>query len=643
MSTEPTQLTGLRVAAFESRRAADMARLIERHGGIPLVSPSMREVPLAENRAAVDFAHRVITGQIDVIIFMTGVGVRHLMAEVERQVDKARFLASISDVITLARGPKPVAALKELGLQPTFRVPEPNTWREVLATIDQHVPVAQQTVGVQEYGQPNASLVAGLEARGARVETVTVYRWALPLDLAPLEANVRAIAAGEIDVALFTSSHQIVNLLRVAQRMDLAQELRRGLSQAVIASIGPTTSETLREFELDVDLEPEHSKMGQLVAAAAEQTADVLSRKRRAANIWSRHELPSATPYQAGPWNESLFLRACRLEPVERTPIWLMRQAGRYLPEYRDVRAKTTFLELCKNPQLCAEVMIRTVERLGVDAAIIFSDLLPILQPMGLDLEFAHGEGPVIHNPVREAGDVDRVLELDSVEALEFVVETVRQTRAGLASHLPVIGFAGAPFTLASYAIEGGGSRNYLHAKTLMYRDGAAWDALLGRLSRAVARYLNAQVAAGAQAVQLFDSWVGCLGVEDYRRYVLPYTKAVIDAIVPGVPVIHFTTGNPALLPAQAAAGGTVIGFDWRVELDEAWRTIGYDRAVQGNLDPTVLLADRREIRRRAKDLLHRAANRPGHIFNLGHGVLPQTPVDNVLALIDAVKEFSSR
>ncbi len=643
MSTEPTQLTGLRVAAFESRRAADMARLIERHGGIPLVSPSMREVALTENRAAVDFAHRVMTGQIDIIIFMTGVGVRHLIAEVERQVDKARFLASISDVTTLARGPKPVAALKELGLEPTFRVPEPNTWREVLGTIDQHVPVAQQTVGVQEYGQPNASLVAGLEARGARVETVTVYRWALPLDLAPLEANIRAIAAGEIDVALFTSSHQIVNLLRVAQRMDLAQELRRGLSQAVIASIGPTTSETLREFELDVDLEPEHNKMGHLVLAAAEQATNVLSRKRRASNIWSSHALPTAVRSQAGLWNESLFMRACRLEPVERTPIWLMRQAGRYLPEYREIRAKTTFLELCKNPQLCAEVMIRTVERLGVDAAIIFSDLLPILQPMGLDLEFAHGEGPVIHNPVREARDVDRVLELDSVEALEFVVETVRQTRAGLANHLPVIGFAGAPFTLASYAIEGGGSRNYLHTKTLMYRDAAAWDALLSRLSRAVARYLNAQVAAGAQAVQLFDSWVGCLGVEDYRHYVLPYTKAVIDAIAPGVPVIHFATGNPALLLAQAAAGGTVIGFDWRVELDEAWRTIGYDRAVQGNLDPTVLLADRNEIRGRAKELLQRAANRPGHIFNLGHGVLPQTPVDNVLALIEAVKEFSSR
>lgn len=642
MATESSQLAGLRVAAFESRRATDMARLIERHGGIARVSPSMREVAVAENRAAVDFAHRVMTGQIDVIIFMTGVGVRHLVAEVERHVDRARFLASVSDVITLARGPKPVAVLKEFGLEPTWRVPEPNTWREVLSTIDQHVPVAQQTVGLQEYGQPNASLVAGLEARGARVETLTVYRYALPEDVGPLEDNIRAIAGGEIDVVLFTSSHQLVNLLRVAERMGLAQDLRRGLDKVVIASIGPTTSETLREFELPVDLEPEHSKMGHLVLSAAEQAGELLAHKRRAANIWQHHPLPAAARPPGGPWNDSLFMRACRREPVERTPIWLMRQAGRYLPEYREIRAKTTFLELCKNPQLCAEVMIRTVERLGVDAAIIFSDLLPILEPMGFDLEFAQGEGPVIHNPVREARDVDRISELDSIERLSFVVETVRETRAGLAEHLPVIGFAGAPFTLASYAIEGGGSRNYLHTKTLMYRDPGAWDALLGRLARAVARYLNAQAAAGAQVVQLFDSWVGALSVSDYRRYVFPYTKAVIDAITPGVPVIHFATGNPALLALQAAAGGTVIGFDWRVELDDAWRTIGHERAVQGNLDPTVLLADRAEIRRRAKDILDRAGGRPGHIFNLGHGVLPQTPVDNVLALIEDVKELSS-
>jgi uroporphyrinogen decarboxylase len=335
-------------------------------------------------------------------------------------------------------------------------------------------------------------------------------------------------------------------------------------------------------------------------------------------------------------------MKACRREPT-RTPIWLMRQAGRYLPEYRAIREKTTFLELCKNPALCAEVMITSVQRLGVDAAIIFADLLPILEPMGMDLEFAPGEGPVIHNPVREPGDVDRVLELDNVASLDFVMETVRLTRAGLPPQIPLLGFAGAPFTLASYVIEGGASRSYLHTKTLMYRDPGAWNELMNRLVRATTRYLNAQIAAGAQAVQLFDSWVGCLGPDDYRRYVLPYTQALIGGLQPGAPVINFATGNPALLPLLAETGGHVIGVDWRIELGDAWRAVGYDRAVQGNLDPAVLLADRDEIRQRAFHILQQAGGRPGHIFNLGHGVLPQTPPDNAIALIDAVHELGEK
>lgn len=336
-------------------------------------------------------------------------------------------------------------------------------------------------------------------------------------------------------------------------------------------------------------------------------------------------------------------MRACRRQPVERTPIWLMRQAGRYMAEYRAVREKVSFLDLCKNPALCAEVMVTAVEKLNVDAAIIFSDLLPILEPLGLDLEFAAGDGPVIHNPVRSAADIDRVAELESLESLNFVFETVRLTRASIAPAIPVIGFAGAPFTLASYAIEGGGSRNYIHTKSLMYRDEAAWDVLMSRLSRAVARYLTAQIAAGAQAVQLFDSWVGCLGADDYRRYVLPYTKAIIEALPRGVPVINFATGNPALLPLLGEAGGDVIGVDWRIELGQAWDLIGPERGVQGNLDPVVLLADRQTIRRRAAEILDRAGGKPGHIFNLGHGILPQTPVENAQYLVEVVRELSSR
>ncbi|HEX7446134.1 MAG TPA: uroporphyrinogen decarboxylase [Pirellulales bacterium] len=642
-----------------------MARLIEKSRGVPAVSPSMREVAVADQREAIDFAHRLISGQIDVVLLLTGYGTRQLVAQAERHVDRTRLLNALSDVVTVVRGPKPQSALKELGLEPTFRVPEPNTWRELLQTLDQQVPVANQTVALQEYGLPNTSLIAGLEARGASVCRIKLYNYDFPEDTGPLEANVRALADGQIDVTLFTSAHQVVNLLRMAEKIGLADDLRQALARVAVASIGPTTSEMLRECELPVDLEPEHSKMGQLVQAAAEQATAILARKRRGPaaharenagqvrdiSAQAREAITSGSPGprsrqdapdadRSQPWYNSPFMKACRREPCDRVPIWLMRQAGRYMPEYREVRSKTTFLELCKNPELCAEVMITAVRRLDVDAAIIFSDLLPILEPMGLDLEFAHGEGPVIHNPVREAADVDRVAELDSVETLDFVMQTMRLTRSGIDAALPVIGFAGAPFTLASYVIEGGASRSYLHTKTLMYRDEGAWHALMSRLARAVTRYLNAQLAAGAQAIQIFDSWVGCLGPDDYRRYVLPHTKAVIDGLPPDVPAINFATGNPALLPLLAEAGGAVIGVDWRTRLDDAWQIIGHEKAVQGNLDPLVLFATPDEIRRRAKEVLRQAGGRPGHIFNLGHGILPQTPVDNAIALVDAVHEL---
>lgn len=659
-----SDFAGLRVAAFESRRAAEMARLIERHGGVASVSPSMREVPVSEPREAIDFAHRLISGQIDVVLFMTGVGTRQLVAQIERHVDRARFLASLADATTIVRGPKPLVALKELDVEPTFRAPEPHTWREVLQTIDQHLPIAHLTVALQEYGQPSASLVAGLEARGAKVTCVKVYNYDLPEDIGPLEANIHALVEGRIDVAMFTSAHQAVNLLRLARQLGLADDVRRAFRRVVAASIGPTTSETLNECDLGVDLEPEHAKMGHLVQAAAQRSGDLLRTKRARASILSAgtpepeaaaagdarttttngpasEGLPShAEKTQKGAWYDGPFMKACRREPCDRVPIWLMRQAGRYMREYREIRERGTFLELCKNPALSAEVMITAVRRLGVDAAIIFSDLLPMLEPMGIDLEFAEGEGPVIHNPLRVAADVDRLRELDDVAPLEFVFETVRLTRAWIAPEIPVIGFAGAPFTLASYIVEGGASRNYLHTKTLMYRDEVAWHALMGRLARAVTRYLNAQIAAGAQAVQLFDSWVGCLGPDDYRRYVLPHTRAIIEGLATGTLSINFATGNPALLPVLSEAGGTVIGVDWRVRLDDAWRTVGYEKAVQGNLDPLVLLAEPAEIRRRALEILRHAAGRPGHIFNLGHGVLPQTPLENVIALIDAVHEL---
>ncbi|MEC7447721.1 MAG: uroporphyrinogen decarboxylase [Planctomycetota bacterium] len=630
-----------KIGAFESRRADDLKRLIEKFGGQAHVSASMREVQLDDQREAIDFAHRLLVGDIDVVVLLTGVGFRYLMNVVSKHVDQERLIHSLTDVVTVARGPKPAAVMREFGLQPTYRVPEPNTWREILTTMDAELSLNSQTVALQLYGKVNPSLIAGLEARGAKVVSVPIYRWDFPESTVELEKNVHRLVSHELDMVMFTSAHQLVNLIKLARRLNLEQEVVTGLNQTIVASIGPTTSEMIREYGIEVDFEPSHPKMGHLVSESARHFQNLQFRKQ---NIRLTMSNPASDSMDTkAPWYDSPFMKACRREPTEVTPVWLMRQAGRYMQEYRSVRSQVSFLELCKNPQLCSEVMCTAVNRLGVDAAIIFSDLLPILEPMGLELEFAKGEGPVIHNPVRESQDVDRIVELETVDELDFVIETVRQTRLDLPADMPLIGFAGSPFTLASYTIEGGSSRTYTHTKVLMYRDEGAWRILMEKFARAVVIYLNAQIAAGAQCVQLFDSWVGCLGPGDYRRYVLPYMKQILEGITPGVPVINFGTGNPELLPHLAEAGGSVIGVDWRIPLDKAWQTIGYHKAVQGNMDPMVLLGEQDLIKRRVQEVLDQAGGRPGHIFNLGHGVVQQTPVENAIAVIDYVHELSQR
>jgi uroporphyrinogen decarboxylase len=337
------------------------------------------------------------------------------------------------------------------------------------------------------------------------------------------------------------------------------------------------------------------------------------------------------------------FLRACRREPVDCTPVWFMRQAGRYLPEYQQVRARHSILEVCKTPELAVEVTLQPVERFALDAAIIFADILLPLEPMGIELTFEAGEGPVIHNPVRSASAVKALRPFQRGD-LGFVSESIRQARKALDGRVPLIGFAGAPFTLASYLIEGGSSRHYLEAKRLMYREPEAWHDLMARLAEAVTGFLLDQVEAGAQAVQLFDSWVGALSPDDYEEYVLPYSTRIFAGLAgAGVPRIHFGTGTATLLPLMASAGCDVIGLDWRTPLDQGWAAAGEHVAVQGNLDPVTLFAPPAELERRVTAILDRAGGRPGHIFNLGHGILPETPPESVGFVADLVHERTGR
>lgn len=336
----------------------------------------------------------------------------------------------------------------------------------------------------------------------------------------------------------------------------------------------------------------------------------------------------------------SRFLDACRRRPTDVRPVWFMRQAGRYMKQYRDIRAKHGILEICKRPDLAAAVTLQPVEILDVDAAIIFADLLLPVEPMGLKLQFVSGEGPVIDNPVRTSQDIDS-LSISNTDDLGYVGESIQLVTKALAGRVPVIGFVGAPFTLASYMIEGGASRTFLETKQLMYRDESLWRRLMGKLVDVLGSFALLQVSAGARVIQIFDSWVGALGPDDYVRYVAQYSRALVERIrATGTPVIHFGTGAAGFFRELHAAGGDVIGVDWRVNIDQAWLEISYRSAVQGNLDPAALFAPLPELRSKVHELLKRTGTRPGHIVNLGHGILPETPVENVKAVVQMVREW---
>ncbi len=359
--------------------------------------------------------------------------------------------------------------------------------------------------------------------------------------------------------------------------------------------------------------------------------------------------IPAAIPAAPGRAGEDVltgggrFVRACLRQPVDRTPVWFLRQAGRYMPEYQAVRRHYSLLEICKNPELAAEVTITAAEKLDVDAAIIFADLLLPLEGLGVDFTFEAAEGPVIHTPVRAPEDVDR-LRTDRAAELGYVSEAIRKVAAHFENRLGIIGFCGAPFTLASYMIEGGASRTYIHTKSLMYREPAVWSLLLDKLASVLLEFAAQQVEAGADVIQIFDSWAGALGTADYREFVLPITRHLVNRVQAlGVPVIYFGVDTATLLPAIREMGADVVGLDWRVNLDEGWRTLGSACAIQGNLDPITLFAGEALLHQRVDRIMAQAAGRPGHIFNLGHGIVPGTPVENLQRVVRYVREYGER
>ena len=605
------------------------------------------------NRDHADFANRVLTGDIDTVVFVTGAGTRAIIESALQTVPRQRFLDGLSDIRTVAGSAAAEQILQEFGIRPTVSVvagaveqhgsgdpADLAVWRQILIAVDRQGSSVNQNIALEKTAD-QSSLIAGLESRGARLTPLAPFSDQVPDNPSAAIDLFERIDAGEYHGLIFCDAASTAQFVFLAEQFGRVRLTNHLLDDHLVICRTADAAEILQDrgFALDYIL-----KAASPVAVVAEIGDNLASIQKQKHLIRINMSGPATSPADPqAPWYNNPFMKACRGEPTDVTPIWMMRQAGRYMSEYREVRSKISFLDLCANSQLCSEVMCTAVSRLGVDAAIIFSDLLPILVPMGSDLEFVKGDGPVIHNPVRTNADIDAIKVLESNEPLQFVMDTVSQTRNDLPADMPLIGFSGAPFTLASYMIEGGSSRNYHNTKKIMYGDPAAWQVIMQKLTDSISLYVAGQVEAGAQCIQLFDSWAGCLSYEDYKKYVHPYVKSIIASIPSSVPVINFATGNPALLPLLADTAASVIGIDWRVRLDSAWETVGHDRAVQGNLDPTVLLTDPKEIRRQAQIVLDQAGGRAGHIFNLGHGILPMTPVDNAIALVDAVHELSSR
>jgi len=631
-----TGLSGFAVASFESRMGREMENLILRAGGTPRVVASMREIPIEENQEAFAFFEKLKTGHFNEVIFLTGVGTKALFQILEAKYPASHVYNAFKSTTLVARGPKSAKALNDYKLKPTLTVPEPNTWREIVSTLEERRSLKNLSIAVQEYGVSNPEFLQTLRDKGAKeVVSVPVYRWALPENIQPLTHVIELILKNEIQMVLITSAQQMNNVLEVAQGLGLEKQLLEAFSRTVIGSIGPIASETLRAKGIEPDFEPEHGKMGFLVKKAAEKGRE-LYKKKNGVSVQMRSSPPPNLPHSL---NDSLFMKACRRENVSRTPLWIMRQAGRYLPEYRAIRSTVSFLTLCKRPDLAAEVTVSAQEVLGVDAAILFADILLISEPMGFHLEFAESGGPVISNPFRGAQDLNRLREVDGVKDLSYVMEAVKLIRQRLKPHIPLIGFAGAPFTLASYLIEGHGSKDYFQTRSVMEGEFAVWDELMKRIVSATTSYLNGQAEAGAQALQLFDSWVGILSPAEYKRFVLPYVQQLIHGLKPHIPVIYFGTETAPFYPFLKETGASVIGVDWHTPIDQAWNQLG-DVAVQGNLDPSVLLTTPEKVRQETQKILNQVNGKPGHIFNLGHGILPNTPMENVHAMIETVKNW---
>ncbi|MBX7149644.1 uroporphyrinogen decarboxylase [bacterium] len=627
--------------SFESRMALAVTRDMEKRGVTIISAPTLKEVPLTHNKAVFDFYTNLCKGEFDITILLTGVATRTLVETLETKFDHNSIIETLKTKTKIVvRGPKPTAVCKRWDIPIYLTAPEPNTWRDVIHILKNNNAINNKKIALLEYGESNQELIDELTKNGATVTPVKAYAWDLPDDLTPLKNAITSIAAGDVDVALFTSASQVVHLLKVAKDMGLEMPLRKAFYNIAIGSIGPVASETLAKNQLFADFEVFPNKLNTLLEkAVADGPALALEKQSRQAKRYARAELASSV---AGP-EESLLMNALHLKTTPTIPVWLMRQAGRYMAEYQGIRSGLNFKDFCKNTDKTITATLDAADRLGVDAAIIFSDILLILEPMGLELDYLESKGPVIANPIRDQMDVDRLKTVNTKTSMPWLLESIRDTKKALKPYIPLLGFCGAPFTMASYMIEGGSSKQFIKTKKLMHNSPKLWHQLMEFLVINHIGYLKAQIEAGADAVQIFDSWAGQLTPEDYREYVLPHSRELIASLPPATPVIHFGSFTQAMLSDVVKAGGTCISLDWRINLAEALKIIPQSFSIQGNLDPVLLFSKPEVFLKETARILQTVQGRPGFIFNLGHGILPETPVDHVMALVDYVHQWGKQ
>ena len=614
-----------KVAAFEARLGLKMKKLIEKHQAIPLVASVLKEIPLTENKKAFEVFSQISSDVFDYIILLTGVGTRTFIETLSTHIPKEKIIEILSQQKIIVRGPKPATVCNLNKIPIVLKAPEPNTWKEILSSIQDHFSIHSKKILIIEYGTPNEQLILALTTLGAHIHTLSVYRWSLPDDLKPAREVIEQIIQQKVDFVLFTSAIQVDHMLQIAQQMKKELPLRKGLYHSVIASIGPVTSERLAEKQIFPDIESFPNKMEDLVEIVSQKGPKILDEKQK-------KKLFNQT-------SPSFMRLTSLLKPTPIIPVWFMRQAGRYMTEYQLVRAPQNFLSFCKDADLCIEATLGAVERLGVDAAIIFSDILLVLEPMGFKLHYP--EGPAIDNPIQSPDDLKNLKPVSMDQSLPFLKKAIQGVKKNLPARIPLIGFCGAPFTMASYIIEGGSTKDFKKTKHFMQTYPKAWHELMEQLTNNLASLLLFQIKAGCEIVQVFDSWASQLSPQTYQAFALPYTQKLFSLIPSNIPAIHFGSFGPNLLSEQIQGGGNIISLHSSIDPRMAVQIIPENKGIQGNLNPDLLFEKPSIFLKETEKILQVFGKRKGYIFNLGHGIKPHTPVNHVMRLVDFIHEWS--